>query len=152
MQRTRISELDAIETAEIDVLIRGWIRTKRDSKALSFINLNDGSTMNGIQIIVDLDLPNYEDVKKLTTGASLQIIGKLVESPGHQKYEIQAKEIHIYGDADPETYPIQKKKMTLEYLREYAHLRPRTNTYSAVFRLRHAISFAVHKFFEERGF
>ena len=153
MQRTRIGDIEQIESAGIDILIRGWIRTKRDSKAFSFINLNDGSNMNGVQIIFDLDLPNYEDVKKLTTGASLQIIGKLVESPGqHQKYEIQAKEIHIYGDADPESYPIQKKKMTLEYLREYAHLRPRTNTYSAVFRLRHAIAFAIHEFFDKRGF
>lgn len=153
MQRTRISDIKKIEKAGSDILVRGWIKTKRDSKSISFINLNDGSNMNGIQAIVDLDLPNYEEVKKLTTGSSLQIKGKLVESPGqNQSYEIHVSEIHIYGDADPESYPIQKKKMTLEYLREYAHLRPRTNTYSAVFRIRHAISFAVHEFFNKRGF
>lgn len=153
MQRTRIKDIESIQSSGGEILVRGWIKTKRDSKALSFINLNDGSNMNGVQVIVDLDLPNYEDIKKLTTGASLQIIGTVADSPGqNQKFEIHAKEILVYGDADPETYPIQKKKMTLEYLREYAHLRPRTNTYSAVFRVRHAVAFAIHKFFNDRGF
>ena len=153
MKRSKIKELEKLEHANVDVLIKGWIRTKRDSKEFSFINLNDGSNLNGIQVIVDINLPQYEEIKKLTTGASLAITGKLVESPGaNQKYEIQAKSVEIYGKADPETYPIQKKKMTLEFLRDYGHLRPRTNTYSAVFRIRHSMAYAVHKFFNEKGF
>lgn len=153
MQRTKIIDINTIPEAGSDILIRGWIRTKRDSKNFSFMNVNDGSNLNGIQIIMDSDLSNYEEIKKLTTGASVQVNGKLVESPGkNQSYEIQAKDVHIYGDADPELYPIQKKKMTLEYLREYAHLRPRTNTYSAIFRIRNSISFATHEFFKNRGF
>jgi asparaginyl-tRNA synthetase len=116
------------------------------------LNINDGSTLNGIQIVADESLENYSEIKKLTTGGSVSVSGKLVESPGKQKYEIQANEIKIYGFADPETYPIQKKRMTLEYLRDFGHLRPRTNTYGAVFRIRNSVAFAIHKFFQENGF
>ena len=153
MERIKINNISSIKTANIDILIRGWIRTKRDSKSFSFMTVNDGSNLTGIQVVMDADLVNYEDIKKLTTGASVEVIGKLVESPGkNQLFEIQAKKIHIYGFADPDIYPIQKKKMTLEYLREYAHLRPRTNTYSAIFRIRDSISFASHEFFRKRQF
>ena len=152
MKRTLISDIEQIETADIDILIKGWVRTKRGSKKFSFLNINDGSNLSGIQVIVDGDIENYEDVSKLTTGGSVAITGKLVESPGNQRYEIQASHVKIYGYADPEAYPIQKKKMTLEYLREYPHIRPRTNTYSAVFRVRHSIAYAVHQFFNNEGF
>jgi asparaginyl-tRNA synthetase len=153
MKRTKIIDIAHIESAGGDILIRGWIRTKRDSKAFSFMNVNDGSNLGGIQVVMDAVLENYENLKRLTTGASVEVEGKLVASPGkNQSYEIQASRVHIYGFADPETYPIQKKKMTLEYLREYSHLRPRTNTYSAVFRMRDSIAFATHEFFRTRGF
>lgn len=153
MTRTKIIDIAKIESAGGEILIRGWVRTKRDSKAFSFMNVNDGSNLGGIQVVMDAVLDNYEDIKKITTGASVEVEGTLVESPGkNQAYEIQAKRVHIYGFADGETYPIQKKKMTLEYLREYSHLRPRTNTYSAVFRLRDSIAFATHEFFRNRGF
>jgi len=152
MKRTLIVDIEKLETADIDILVKGWVRTKRGSKKFSFLTINDGSNMNGIQVIVDGDLENYDEITKLTTGGSVAITGKLVESPGNQKFEIQAKTVKIYGFADPEEYPIQKKNMTLEYLREYPHLRPRTNTYSAIFRIRHSISFAVHEFFNNEGF
>ena len=153
MTRSRIKEILALEAAGIEVLIRGWVRTKRDSKEIVFLNVNDGSTLAGIQAVVDGTLANIEEVRKLTTGASVEVRGVLVESPGgKQRYEIQARAIHVYGTADAETYPIQKKKMTLEYLRDIAHLRPRTNTYGAIFRIRHTAAFAIHSFFDERGF
>ncbi|MCB0280350.1 MAG: asparagine--tRNA ligase [Calditrichaeota bacterium] len=153
MKRTKINEIEGLESAGKQILIKGWVRTKRDSKGFSFITINDGSNFHGVQVIADEKLPNYEDIKKVTTGSSLAIEGKVVDSPGQQqKYELQAISVEIYGFADPETYPIQKKKMTLEYLRDYAHLRPRTNTYAAVFKIRHSLAFAIHKFFNDRGF
>ena len=153
MTRSRIKDILALETSGTDVLIRGWVRTKRDSKEIVFLNINDGSNMPGIQAVVSGDLANIDDVRKLTTGASVEVRGKLVDSPGgKQRYEIQATAVRIYGTADAETYPIQKKKMTLEYLRDIAHLRPRTNTYGAIFRIRHSAAFAIHQFFHERGF
>lgn len=153
MQRIKVGDVLQLPEAGGDVRICGWVRTKRDSKTFSFMNINDGSNLGGIQVIVDQELSNYEDIKTLTTGASVDITGKLVESPGQQqKYEIQADSVTIYGGADPETYPIQKKKMTLEYLREYGHLRMRTNTYGAIFRVRDSVAFATHEFFRSRGF
>ncbi|MCH3924686.1 MAG: asparagine--tRNA ligase [Bacteroidales bacterium] len=136
-----------------DVRIKGWVRTKRGNKNVSFIALNDGSTINNIQIVAELT--NFDEtlMKKITTGACIRVDGKLVESMGQgQNVELQAKEIELYGEADPNTYPLQKKGHSLEFLREIAHLRPRTNTFGAVLRIRHNMAFAIHKYFNDRGF
>lgn len=150
--RTKVSELLKSEAYGTTVNAKGWVRTKRGNKNVNFIALNDGSGINNIQIVVDV--PNFsEDVlKKITTGACISVNGKLVESKGQQKCEIQAAEIEILGEADPNTYPLQKKGHTLEFLREIAHLRPRTNTFGAVFRMRHHMAMAIHDFFHKRGF
>jgi len=137
----------------VAVNVKGWVRTRRGNKQVSFIALNDGSTIKNVQIVVDLNNFNEESLRTVTTGACLSVNGVLVESPGQgQQAEIHAKEIEVLGEADPATYPLQKKGHTLEYLREIAHLRPRTNTFGAVLRIRHNMSFAIHKFFHERGF
>jgi asparaginyl-tRNA synthetase len=138
------------------ITVQGWVKTRRDSKAgLSFINLHDGSCFSPLQLVVPEQLPNYhQDVLKITTGCSLIATGKLVTSYGKgQSFEVQVESLHVIGWVDdPETYPIQAKKHTLEFLREVAHLRPRTNTISAVARIRHTLSQAIHRFFHERGF
>jgi len=135
------------------VNLKGWVRTKRGNKSVAFIALNDGSIIHSIQIVVDLAGFDEQTLKLITTGSSISVNGILVESPGQgQAVEVQAKEIEVYGTADPETYPLQKKGHTLEFLREIAHLRPRTNTFGAVLRIRHAMSFAVHKYFNDHGF
>ncbi len=152
-ERIKIATLLKGDFCDQDVCARGWVRTKRDSKNVSFINLNDGSNQVGIQIIIDADIANYEAILHLNTGAALEIVGKLVVSPGKgQKYEIQARQIHIYGNAPGESYPLQKKGHSLEYLREIAYLRPRTNTLGCVFRVRNGIAQAIHQFFQDRGF
>jgi asparaginyl-tRNA synthetase len=152
MKRSKIN-LITQDLVNTEILLRGWVRTKRDSKTFCFINLNDGSNLNGIQIIADNTLANYTEIQKINTGSSIEVRGLLVVSQGsNQSLEVKATQINIYGYADPESYPIQKKKMTLEFLREIAHFRPRTNTYSAVFRIRHNLAFAIHKFFNERQF
>lgn len=153
MKRTLIS--DALKQTEFgsDVNIKGWVRTRRGNKNISFIALNDGSTIKNIQVVAEVAKFGEDFLKPITTGASLSVTGKLVESQGKgQTVEIQADKIEIYGTADPETYPLQKKGHTLEFLREVAHLRPRTNTFSAIFRMRHHMSMAIHSFFHERGF
>ena len=153
MQRTKI--VDALKSTAFgtEVNIKGWVRTRRGNKNVSFIALNDGSTINNIQIVVDLSHFDEEYLKPITTGACISVTGKLVESQGKgQSLEVQANEVIIYGEADPETYPLQKKGHTMEFLREIAHLRPRTNTFGAIFRIRHHMAFAIHKFFHERGF
>ncbi len=153
MTRTLIS--DALKKTDFgtDVNIKGWVRTRRGNKNVSFIAVNDGSTIHNIQVVVDNAQFGEEYLKPITTGASLSVIGKLVESQGKgQSVEIHADKIEIYGAADPETYPLQKKGHTLEFLREIAHLRPRTNTFGAIFRMRHHMSMAIHNFFHERGF
>ncbi len=139
--------------APIDqILIKGWVRTRRDSKGFSFIEVNDGSSLKNIQVVADDALDNYSEIKKLTTGSAVAIRGKLVESKGGgQRWEIQADNIEIIQLA-PESYPLQKKRHSDEYLRTMAHLRPRTNKYGAAFRIRSEISYAIHKFFKERGF
>jgi len=135
------------------VLVKGWVRTKRGSKNIIFIALNDGSTINNIQVVADVSLFDEELVKDITTGSCLSVKGILVESEGKgQNVEIQALSIELYGTCDPETYPLQKKGHSMEFLREIAHLRPRTNTFGAVLRIRHAMAFAIHKYFNERGF
>lgn len=136
-----------------EICVKGWVRTKRGNKNIAFVALNDGTIVHNIQVVVELANFDQELVKKITTGASLRVNGKLVESVGQgQNVEVQATEIELYGEADPETYPLQKKGHTLEFLREIAHLRPRTNTFGAIFRIRHAMAFAVHKFYNDKRF
>src|SRR3954471_15305408 len=135
------------------ILVQGWVRTRRDSKDFSFIELNDGSSLRNIQVIAKKDaLANYADIQRLNTGASLVVEGALVPSQGKgQKWELVARDIEIVGGAD-ESYPLQKKGHTPEFLREIAHLRPRSNLFGCVFRVRSRLAFAVHQFFQERGF
>ncbi|MCK0178659.1 asparagine--tRNA ligase [Flavobacteriaceae bacterium S0862] len=150
MKLSTVSELLSQETTLIDVEVKGWVRTFRANR---FIALNDGSTINNIQCVVDFENTDEAILKRITTGAAVYIKGLLVESQGKgQNVEVQATSIEILGDSDPETYPIQPKKHSLEFLRENAHLRTRTNTFSAVMRLRSSLSFAVHKYFTENGF
>jgi asparaginyl-tRNA synthetase len=152
LKNLRIKELLNSTNYDIHVEARGWVRTRRGNKAISFIALNDGSTIHSIQVVADLQKFDDELMKRITTGACVFVKGKLVQSQGKgQSVEIQADEIIISGDAD-ETFPLQKKGHSLEFLREIAHLRPRTNTFGAVFRIRHHMSFAIHKFFNDRGF
>ena len=136
-----------------EVFIQGWVRTRRGNKHVSFIALNDGSTIHNIQVVADMTKFSEDELKAVTTGSCLAVTGTLVESPAAgQPVEIQATKIQVYGTADPETYPLQKKGHSLEFLREIAHLRPRTNTFGAVLRIRHAMAFAVHKYFNDNGF
>lgn len=133
--------------------LNGWVRTKRGSKAVNFIALNDGTCFDNLQVVADLSKFDEELLKKINTGACISVTGTLVESPGSgQAVEMQAENIVLWGEADAETYPLQKKGHTLEFLREIAHLRPRTNTFGAIFRIRHHLAFAIHKFFNDRGF
>lgn len=153
IQRTVI--VDALKRKDFGakVNIKGWVRTRRGNKNVSFIALNDGSCVNNIQIVVDVAKFGEDYLKPITTGACLSVNGVLVESMGQgQSVEIQAEEIEIYGTADPVAYPLQKKGHTLEFLREIAHLRPRTNTFGAVFRIRHHMAMAIHTYFHEHGY
>ena len=152
-KRERIVELLA-KAPGTEVTAKGWVRTKRGNKNISFIALNDGSTINNIQVVCDHSGNFSEELlKSITTGACLAVTGDLVESQGSgQKVEILANSIEVYGTADPEKYPLQKKGHSMEFLREIAHLRPRTNTFGAVLRIRHAMAFAIHKFFNDKGF
>ncbi len=136
------------------VVVNGWVRTRRDSKGFSFLELNDGSCFGNIQVIADSSLPNYEqEILKLQPGCALRVDGKLVESPGgEQDVEVQAAAIHVYGLVDMDSYPLQKKRIGFEKLREIAHLRPRTNTFGAMTRVRNALACATHNFFQEQGF
>jgi asparaginyl-tRNA synthetase len=155
MDKSRFFVKDLIESGEFgkEVLVKGWVRTRRGNKSVQFIALNDGSSVHSIQIVVDLNVISEEELKPVTTGSSIEVKGILVESMGQgQKVEIQAKSIKIYGTADAETYPLQKKGHTLEFLREIAHLRPRTNTFGCILRIRHAMSYAIHKYFNDHGF
>lgn len=136
-----------------EVIVKGWVRTKRDNKSVIFIALNDGSTVNNIQIVCDAANFDEDLLKSISTGACICVTGILVESPGKgQSVEVQAKSIVVYGTADPDTYPLQKKGHSMEFLREIAHLRPRTNTFGCVLRIRHAMAFAIHKYFNDNGF
>lgn len=153
MKRTKIAEALQLKNFGEEVNIKGWVRTRRGNKNVSFVALNDGSTINNIQIVIDIAKFGEEYLKPITTGACLSVNGTLVESQGQgQSVEIQAKEIEIYGTADPATYPLQKKGHSLEFLREIAHLRPRTNTFGAIYRMRHHMSYAIHKYFNDNGF
>lgn len=136
-----------------EVNLKGWVRTKRGNKQIIFIALNDGSIIHNIQIVADSSLFDEELIRQISTGSSLSVTGKLVESPGQgQPVEIQATQIELYGAADTNTFPLQKKGHSMEFLREIAHLRPRTNTFGAIFRIRHAMAFAIHKYFNDHGF
>ena len=153
ISRTKIVDLCRSKEFGTIVNVKGWVRTRRGNKQVNFIALNDGSTINNMQIVVDLAQFEEDMLKSITTGACISVNGILTESQGKgQSVEIQAKEIEIYGSADPQTYPLQKKGHSMEFLREIAHLRPRTNTFGAVFRMRHNMAIAIHKFFHDRGF
>ena len=153
MKRTKIVDIFNPELIGQQVSVKGWVRSRRGNKHVQFVALNDGSTIKNIQIVFDMAKFDEEQLKPITTGASLHVIGQLVESMGKgQSAEIQAETLEIYGTADPETYPMQKKGHTMEFLREKAHLRPRTNTFGAVFRIRHHMAIAIHKYFHDHGF
>ncbi len=151
MARTAIKQaLKANQSAEI--CVKGWVRSVRRGKGVSFIALNDGSSFDSLQLVLAPDLANYDQISRVGTGACISVVGTLSESPAAgQKWELQVFEAEVIGAAD-DSYPLQKKRHTLEFLRTIAHLRPRSNTFGAVFRMRSALSFAVHKFFQERGF
>ncbi|HVV55586.1 MAG TPA: OB-fold nucleic acid binding domain-containing protein, partial [Mucilaginibacter sp.] len=149
-QRTKIRALLESDQTGFEVTVKGWIRTFRNNQ---FIALNDGSTNNNLQVVVDFENTDPNLLKRLTTGAAISATGELVPSLGKgQKVEVKAKTIEVLGDSDPEKYPLQPKKHSLEFLREIAHLRFRTNTFGAVFRVRNSLAFAIHQFFYERGF
>ena len=153
MKLVRIAEMLRMEGDGRDVTVKGWVRTKRGNKNVAFIALNDGSCVANIQIVVDLQQIDESVLKSVTTGACLRVDGKLVQSLGAgQGVEVQASSIEVYGTADPETYPLQKKGHSLEFLRDIAYLRPRTNTFGAVLRIRHAMAYAIHKYFNDKGF
>jgi len=149
---------DIIKTPEVvgignPVDVKGWVRTKRGNNFVQFIALNDGSIVTNLQVVADIDKFDEALLKQITTGSCIHVTGKLVESQGKgQNVEVQAETIEVYGSADPEVYPLQKKGHSMEFLREIAHLRPRTNYFGCVLRLRHAMAFAIHKFFNDRGF
>ena len=151
LARTAIKQVVQAENA-VEFCVKGWVRSVRRGKEVSFIALNDGSCLASLQLVLDPQLSNYEQLSRVGTGACLVVNGHLVESPAAgQKWELQVREATLLGDAD-ETFPLQKKRHSFEFLRSIAHLRPRSNTFGAVFRMRSALSFAVHKFFQERGF
>ena len=152
MSKKNINELLKSNETLKNVQINGWVRTCRESKEVTFIEINDGSCLKNIQAVTDKSLKNYIDVEKLTTGSSVSITGDLVESPGKgQMWELQVTGLEIIGLA-PDSYPLQKKRHTDEYLRSIAHLRPRTNKYGAIFRIRSELSYAIHTFFRNKGF
>ncbi len=153
MKRERVRDLLRAVSPGGDVSVSGWVRTRRDSKEFSFLEINDGSSIDSIQVVAGVSLENYDQVEKITTGCSVSVTGTLVESPGKgQRYEIRAREITVHGWADPDSYPLQKKRHSFEFLREIAHLRARTNTFGAVNRVRNTLSYSIHRFFQEKGF
>ena len=153
MRRSKIKDLLARDAAGGEVLVQGWVKTRRSSKAVSFLQISDGSTLKDMQIVVDQSLPIHEAVESLSTGSSVSVQGELVESPGKgQRYEVHATSVEMLGSSDADSYPLQKKRHSLEFLREMAYLRPRTNTFGAMARVRNTMAFAIHKFFQDKGF
>ncbi|MFR9580787.1 MAG: OB-fold nucleic acid binding domain-containing protein, partial [Rikenellaceae bacterium] len=153
MKSPRIAEVLKMKATDATVTVKGWVRTKRGNKNVAFIALNDGSCAGNIQIVVDI--ANFDEtlLKQITTGACIRVDGLLVASMGAgQGVEIQAQSIELYGAADPDTYPLQKKGHSLEFLRDIAYLRPRTNTFGAILRIRHAMAYAIHQYFNQKGF
>ncbi len=152
-RRRFIKDLLAAKELDQTVVAKGWVRTKRGNKQINFIALNDGTIIHNIQVVVDLEKFDENLMRDITTGSCIKVTGKLVQSMGKgQNVEIQAENIELYGAADPETYPLQKKGHSMEFLREIAHLRFRTNTFGAVFRIRHHLAFAIHKYFNDHNF
>lgn len=152
-KRIRVADLLKSQDFGKEIVVMGWVRTRRGNKNVAFIALNDGSVIHNIQVVVELQNFEEELIKQITTGSSLCVRGTLVQSLGQgQSVEVQAKEITVFGTADPDTYPLQKKGHSLEFLRSIAHLRPRTNTFGAVLRIRHAMAYAIHKYFNDRGY
>src|SRR5690606_11013539 len=150
MEHTRIKQLLQSEEFRREVIVKGWVRTFRNNQ---FIAINDGSSVHNIQGVIDYTNTPDKLLKRITTGAALRVKGQLIESMGKgQRLEIKVEELSIIGDSDPEKYPLQPKKHSLEFLREIAHLRLRTGTFNAVFKVRNALAFAIHKFFNERDF
>lgn len=154
MLNRRIAEVLRSGEPDDSLVIQGWVRTKRELKGFAFIEVNDGSSLANLQAVINQDLPDYEEIiKKLNTGAAVEVSGVLVASQGKgQRIELKAEAVKVYGEADPETYPLQKKRHSFEFLRTIGHLRSRTNSFGAVFRVRNACSAAIHQFFQERGF
>ena len=153
MRRTRVVEALNSAQARDALLVKGWVRTRRDAKDLSFLELNDGSCLKNLQVIVDTATPAAATLEAITTGAAVEVEGALVASPGkNQQWEVHAQALRLLGAADPDAFPLQKKRHTDEFLRSIAHLRPRTNKYGALFRIRSETAFAVHQFFRQRGF
>ena len=152
-ERHKIKDILASAVFDRKVMVKGWVRTKRGNKNVVFLALNDGSIIHNLQIVVDVANFDEDLLKQITTGSCIAVAGKLTESKGQeQSVEIHASDITLYGTADPDTYPLQKKGHTLEFLREIAHLRPRTNTFGAILRIRHALAYAIHKYFNDNGF
>ncbi|AFY99587.1 asparagine--tRNA ligase [Calothrix sp. PCC 6303] len=154
MIEKRIAEILRSAQPDESVTVKGWVRTKRELKGFSFIEVNDGSSMASLQVVINEDVPDYQElIKKANTGASVEFDGVIVASQGKgQRIEVKAKSILVYGEADPETYPLQKKRHSFEFLRTIGHLRSRTNSFGAVFRVRNACATAIHEFFQQRGF
>lgn len=153
IKRTKIADVFKATPVGSEVTVMGWVRTKRGGKSVTFIALNDGSTIHNLQVVIVPNEENEETLKLVTTGASVSVVGVVVESQGKgQNVEVQANSITVLGTADPNTYPLQKKGHSMEFLREIAHLRPRTNTFGAVFRIRHHMAMAIHTFFHNKGF
>lgn len=153
MKRVSVSKILSAEKAGEKVLLNAWVRTKRGSKNVAFISMNDGSTINNVQVVVDREQFEEDLLEKISTGSCISVQGKVVESMGSgQKYEIEAEQINILGESHPDKYPLQPKKHSLEFLREIAHLRFRTSTFSAIARIRHSMIFAVHNYFNDKGF
>ena len=154
MEFRRVADILKNGQPEESVTIKGWVRTKRELKGFAFTEVNDGSSLAGLQVVLDGEVPDYEaNLKKINTGSSIEVAGTLVASQGKgQRIELKASTVTIYGEADPETYPLQKKRHSFEFLRDISHLRSRTNTLGAVFRVRNACATAIHTFFQEKGF
>jgi asparaginyl-tRNA synthetase len=153
MRRTCVSDALRSQAAMDHIFVKGWVRTRRDSKGLSFLEINDGSSLKNLQVVVDNTIPDYANLTMVTTGAAIEVQGALIASHGKgQLWEVKATHVTLLGAADPHTYPLQKKGHSDEFLREIGHLRPRTNKYGALFRIRSESAFAVHQFFRDRGF
>ena len=151
ISRTLVKHALSSEAEIPDMLVQGWVRTRRDSKAFSFLEINDGSSVASLQVVADEGIPGYERIAEMTTGAAVSVRGALVAGQGKQRWELRASSLELVGAA-PESYPLQKKGHSLEFLREIAYLRPRTNTFGAVLRIRHAMAYAIHEYFNKQGF
>lgn len=152
MERLEIVKALSSDAPQENTLVQGWVRTRRDSKDFFFLELNDGSCLKNLQVVITREVPNYDDLKEARTGASVSVVGNLVESQGKgQSWEIQARKVDLIGAAD-DSFPLQKKRHSMEFLRDISHLRPRANLFGAVFRLRSKLAFAIHRYFQERGF